>query len=76
MESKTRYIIWRKEDKESGGDSVRTLLGQFPTIKIVKCEGADYAVVYMDVGAEQAVRHTLPNLCIEEDIQYHPTSLR
>jgi hypothetical protein len=75
MESKIRYIIWQKEEKKHGEDSLRTLLEQFPTIKIVKCEGADYAVVYMDVGTAQAICHTLPGLCIEEDVQYHMTSL-
>jgi hypothetical protein len=76
MAPKQRYIVWLKEDKALFGNSVRTMLDQFPTIEMVKCEGPDYAVVCMDVSTEQMVRQKLPDLCIEVDVQYHRVALR
>lgn len=75
MKHDCRYIVWRKDNEEPAGDSVRVLLDQFPTVKIVKCEGPDYAVVFMDVSTEKEIRHIFPDLCIEEDVQYRMTSL-
>jgi len=71
MEPKIRYIVWCKENEES----VHVILKQFPTVEIVKCEGPDYAVVYMDADTECAIRHSFPSLGIEVDVQYQMTSL-
>jgi hypothetical protein len=76
MAAKQRYIVWLKEDDMRFGNAVRTMLDQFPMIEMVKCEGPDYAVVWMDVSTEQTVRQKLPGLCIEADVQYHRIALR
>ena len=76
MESKIRHIIWLKEDTKFSGNSIRIFLERFPAIEIVKCEGRDYAVVYMDGSTAQTMRQTFPDLCIEEDVPYALTALR
>jgi hypothetical protein len=75
MKTKNRYIVWCRENEGSTEDSVRAILDQFPTVEMVKCEGPDYAVVCMDTGTEQAIRHRFPSLGIEVDVQYQMTSL-
>jgi len=74
MAKASRYIVWRTQAKEPAAVSVRTLLNQFPTVKILKFKEPDYAVVLMDLKTEKKIRQSLPELFIEEDVQHRVVS--
>lgn len=75
MEKSARFIIWREKAETPARNSVRTLLNEFPKVQFLKSDDPNYAIVLMDVGTEKQVRKKLPELWIEEDVQYSITSL-
>jgi hypothetical protein len=75
MESMSRYIVRRAPGDEFTRVPVHDLLHKFSNVKILKSTDPDYVVVLMDPGTETKIRQRLPNLLIEEDIQYRPVFL-
>lgn len=71
-----RYIVWRARGDEPSTVSVRSLLSQFPDVKILKSRDSDYAVVLMDLETEKKIRQSFPELFIEEDVRYRVVSAR
>jgi len=74
MDKTLRYVVWRTNTKTSAHASVRALLRAFPAVQVLQSEDPDYAVVLMDAGTEQKIRQLLPELCVEQDLQYQMTS--
>jgi len=74
MSEELRYIVWRKSSQKSVGASIRSLLSEFPAVRVLKFKDPDYAVVLMDAATGEKIRQRLPDLFIERDVQHRIVS--
>lgn len=72
---RTRYIVWRKAGA-SNPIPVAEVLKGVPGVKVLRHNDLHSAVVMMEPGTEAKLRHQLPELAIEHDVQYALASSR